>query len=317
LFIVNPISGTEKKELILSEIERMMDKTRFSWEVKKTEYRGHGAVLATMAAENGVDMVVAIGGDGTVNEVARSLVHTDTVMGIIPCGSGNGLARHLNIPLNHRKAIEIINTFNIRTVDYGIINHHPFFCTCGMGFDAVISHQFASSIKRGILTYLENTLKEITRYQPETYTIEDESGKLTRKAFLITCANASQYGNNVYIAPKASMSDGLMDVTIVEPFTALETPQLAYQLLNGTLKDKGRIKMFRSKKLHITRQHPGFIHCDGDPMLADKDITVEIIPKMLKVASPKKTRLRKSTILQTITETLNTFVTKELRNIQP
>ena len=315
LFIVNPISGTEKKELIISDIERMIDKSKFSWTFRKTEYSGHGAVLATMAAENNVDIVVAIGGDGTVNEVARSLVHTNTTLGIIPCGSGNGLARHLQISLDYRKAIETINRFNVRTLDYGTINNRPFFCTCGMGFDAAISHRFASSIKRGILSYMENALKEVTRYQPETYTIEDETGKITGKAFLITCANASQYGNNVFIAPKASMHDGLMDVTVIEPFTAIEAPQLAYQLLNGTLRENGHIKMFRTQKLHITRQHKGYIHCDGDPVLADTDITVEIIPQELKVIGTNKKPMRGGTLLQTITEAFNTLVVKELRNI--
>lgn len=308
LFIVNPISGTMNKELIIEYVESMIDKDKFTYSIARTAYGGHGAVLATMAAENGIDIVVAIGGDGTVNEIARSLVHTDTALGIIPCGSGNGLARHLQIPLEYTKAIKVINDCQIHSLDYGKINRRPFFCTCGMGFDATISYKFAASIRRGILTYLENTLKEITRYKPETYTIEDQTGKFTHKAFLITCANASQYGNNVYIAPEASMSDGLMDVTIIEPFSAIEAPQLALQLLNGTLTNKGIIKMFRSRNIHITREHEGFIHCDGEPFRAGRDISIEIFPHQLKAVVNGQAEIKPANLLQSIAESLNFMV---------
>ena len=308
LFIVNPISGTMNKDLIVKDIEALIDKDRFTYRIERTAYGGHGAVLATMAAENQVDIVVAIGGDGTVNEIARSLVNSDTALGIIPCGSGNGLARHLQIPLEYTKAIKLINDCHIHSLDYGKVNSRPFFCTCGVGFDAAVSYQFAASIRRGILSYIENMLKEILRFKPETYTIEDDSGKFSRKAFLITCANASQYGNNVYIAPEASMSDGLMDITIIEPFSAIEAPQLALQLVNGTLSSKGKIQMFRSKKLHITRSKNGVVHCDGDPFLAGKDITIEIFPHRLKAIVNTQAEIRPSNLLQTLAESLNFFV---------
>ena len=308
LFIVNPISGTGNKDLILKDIDNLIDREQFTYDIACTAYGGHGAVLATTAAENGVDIVVAIGGDGTVNEIARSLVHTHTALGIIPCGSGNGLARHLQIPMEYTKAIRMINECIIHELDYGLINNRPFFCTCGMGFDATISYQFAASIRRGMLTYLENTLKEITRYKPETYTLEDETEKFTHKAFLITCANASQYGNNAYIAPEASMSDGLMDITLIEPFTALEAPQLALQLFNGTLTNKGRIKMFKSRKLTINREHEGVIHCDGDPFMAGKSVTVEIVAKQLRAIVSSDKAARPGNILQSISESFNFFV---------
>ncbi|MDD4759856.1 MAG: YegS/Rv2252/BmrU family lipid kinase [Bacteroidaceae bacterium] len=308
LFIVNPISGTANKELILNDIEERLDKNRFNYAIAKTAYSGHGAVLASMAAENGTDIVVAIGGDGTVNEVARSLVHTNTALGIIPCGSGNGLARHLQIPLEYSKAIQLINECSIHPLDYGKINGRPFFCTCGMGFDATISYKFAASIRRGILTYMENSLKEITRYKPETYTLEDETNKFTGKAFLITCANASQYGNNAYIAPEASMSDGLMDITFIEPFTALEAPGLAYQLFNGTLSNNSKIHMFRSRLIHITREHAGVIHCDGDPFMADQTVTIEIFPHQLNTIINCHAEIKPSNFLQTIAESFSYLV---------
>ena len=242
----------------------------------ETEYRGHAAELAKACAAEGVDIVVAVGGDGTVNEVARSLVHTQTALGIIPCGSGNGLARHLCIPLNIRKAISIINQGKIEVFDYGVINDLPFFCTCGMGFDAFISLKFAEAGKRGPITYVENVLKEGLKYKPETYEIVDESGTMRHKAFLIACANASQYGNNAYIAPGATMKDGEMDVIIMEPFTALDAPQIAADLFMKTLGNNSKIKTFRTRRLTIHRQEPGAIHYDGDPIMTDTDIDVHI-----------------------------------------
>ena len=226
---------------------------------------------------------MAVGGDGTVNEVARSIVHSETALGIIPCGSGNGLARHLLLPMNTRKAIEIINACEIHELDYGVINEYPFFCTCGMGFDAFVSMKFAESGKRGPITYAENILREGLKYKPETYIIEDENGTKTYKAFLISCANASQYGNNAYIAPQASMSDGLMDVIIMEPFDMLEAPQISIDMFNKTLDKNTRIKTFHSKKIHIHRTKPGVIHYDGDPVMAGEDINVEIKEKGIKI----------------------------------
>ena len=203
-FIVNPLSGTHKKGEIPDIISQALDKTKFDYKVLFTEYAGHAAELTRNAVKGHTDIVVAVGGDGTVNEVARSLVHTSTALGIIPCGSGNGLARHLCIPMDIRKAIAIINQCKIDLLDYGVINDLPFFCTCGMGFDAFISLKFAGAGKRGPITYVENVLKEGLKYQPETYIVQDETGTKQYKAFLIACANASQYGNNAFIAPQAT-----------------------------------------------------------------------------------------------------------------
>ena len=282
-FIVNPLSGTHKKGEIPNIIGQALDKTKFDYRVLFTEYSGHAAELTRQAADSHTDIVVAVGGDGTVNEVARSLVHTSTALGIIPCGSGNGLARHLCIPMDIRKAIAIINKCNIDLLDYGVINDLPFFCTCGMGFDAFISLKFAGAGKRGPITYVENVLKEGLKYQPETYLVEDETGTKQYKAFLIACANASQYGNNAFIAPQASMTDGLMDVIIMEPFTAFDAPQISIDMFNGTLDKNSRIKTFKAKSIKITRTHEGAIHYDGDPIMTGKDIDVRIEPKGIHI----------------------------------
>ena len=289
IFIVNPISGTQSKELILNLLDEKIDKEKYIWDVVYTKRAGHAIEIAAQAAEMKTDVVVAVGGDGTINEIGRSLVHTETALGIIPCGSGNGLARHLHIPMEPKKALEIINDGICDIIDYGKINGTDFFCTCGLGFDAYVSLKFANAGKRGLLTYLEKTLQESLTYQPETYELETEDGTYKYKAFLIACGNASQYGNNAYIAPQATLTDGLLDVTILEPFTVLDVPSLAFQLFNKTIDQNSRIKTFRCKNLRIHRSKPGVIHFDGDPMQADENVNIKIIQKGLRVIVPKTT----------------------------
>ncbi len=251
VFVINLNSGTTSKRAIPKLIDDNLDKSKFDYEIAVTEYAGHASEIASRVKEEGKDIVVAVGGDGTVNEVARAIVHSQTALGIIPCGSGNGLARHLLLPMNVRKAIAVLNECEIHSLDYGIINGYPFFCTCGMGFDAYILH--------------------------------DENGTIKHKAFLISCANASQYGNNAYIAPQASMSDGLLDVIIMEPFDVFEAPQISIDMFNKTLNRSSKIKTFKCRKLHIHRSHPGAIHYDGDPAMTGEDIEVELIPKGIKI----------------------------------
>jgi diacylglycerol kinase family enzyme len=221
--------------------------------------------------------------DGTVNEVARALVHTRTALGIIPSGSGNGLARHLLIPLNVRKSIDIINRCEIHELDYGVINGYPFFCTCGMGFDAFVSQKFAETGKRGPITYIQKVLEEGVTYKPETYEICIDGDTTVYKAFLISCANASQYGNNAYIAPQASMSDGLMDVIIMEPFDVIEAPQIAIDMFSKTLDKSSKIKTMQTKHLHVHRSQPGVIHYDGDPVESGEDIDIHLEERGIRI----------------------------------
>lgn len=292
LFIVNPISGTSGKNFILRLIDDYLDKGVYTYGVVKTDYMGHATELACAAAERGTDVVCAIGGDGTVNEVATGLIHTKTALAIIPSGSGNGLARHLRIPTDPLSAIKIINRGLTQAMDYGLVNKKTFFCTCGVGFDAFISQRFAESGKRGPVSYLENVLNSSLNYHPETYDVElinnleGEEVRQVYKAFLISCANASQYGNNAYIAPSASVRDGIMDVTLIEPFTPIEAPQIAIQLFNGTIEQNSRIKTFQCQRAIIRRSKPGVVHFDGDPMQTDAKVDVKIVPSGLQCISP-------------------------------
>jgi len=322
---MNPISGTSDKKDIPYLIEELLDKEQFDYSIRETEYAGHAYEIAKESKEQGIDIVVAVGGDGTVNEVGRALVHSNTALGIIPTGSGNGLARHLLIPMKIKGAIQVLNDCEITDLDYGIINEHPFFCTCGVGFDAFISEKFAEAGKRGPITYLENILKEGLKYEPETYEIEAENGTIKKKAFLISCANASQYGNNAYIAPQASMSDGMIDVIIMEPFDALEASQISIEMFNKTLDKNNKIKTFRSKEIKIYRKAPGVIHYDGDPIDTGKEIVVTLKEKGIKIlTNPKADRsLRQPNQIQNATAELfseltqiREDVTKQTRNIK-
>ena len=297
-FIVNPISGILDKRQIVEWGNRKLDKDAYEAKFVRTEHAGHAVEIAAREAEAGAYAVVAVGGDGTINEIARSLVHTQTALGIIPCGSGNGLARHLQIPLDPRRAISVLNEENVDTIDYGTINGTPFFCTCGVGFDAFVSLQFSKAGRRGPLTYLQKTLLESLRYRPRTYELEMDGYTARYKAFLIACGNASQYGNNAYITPQATVDDGLLDVTILEPFTALDVPALAYQLFHKTIDQNSRIKTFRCQRLKIHRRRPGVVHYDGDPVMMGEDIEVDIVKHGLRVLVPRNVEADSPNVIQ-------------------
>ena len=283
-FIVNPVSGTCNKDVIPALIDKHIDNSIYDTSLMFTKYSGHATEIAARCASDSYDIVVAVGGDGTVNEVARALTETPTALGIVPCGSGNGLARHLMLPMNMGGAMDVINMGQIHALDYGIINGHPFFCTCGMGFDAFISKKFAEAGKRGPLTYIENVLREGLSYKPETYELTlDGNDAEPYKAFLISVANASQYGNDAYIAPQASMSDGLLDVVIIQPFDILEAPQVGIDLLNKTLNKSSKIKCYQAKDILIKRKDKGVIHYDGDPIEEAAELHISMRSKGIRM----------------------------------
>ena len=310
-FIVNPISGTKSKDALPLLVKQLIDDSLYECEIIKTEYAGHAAELASQCVNDHIDICVAVGGDGTVNEMARSLAHSETALGIIPCGSGNGLARHLCLPMDMKQALQVINAGKTDYFDYGVINDQPFFCTCGMGFDAYVSLKFAESGKRGLATYVENVLKEGLTYKPDTYIITDESGNHQYNAFLVACANASQYGNNAYIAPEASMQDGLLDVIIMEPFNIIEAAKVGFDLFAKTLKSNKHIKTFQARSIHIHRNESGAVHFDGDPTKMGTDIDVRIEPLGLKaIINPDRTQddAKPGKVIDNISKTIDKII---------
>ncbi|MEG0010573.1 MAG: diacylglycerol kinase family lipid kinase [Muribaculaceae bacterium] len=307
LAIINPISGTTNKEYMPQTITDTIDTSIYQLKIRFSQRPGHATDLTKRAIDEGYYAVLAIGGDGTVNEIASALRDSNTALGIIPCGSGNGLARHLNIPLNAEKALNIINENNIQSLDYCTANEHPFFCTCGVGFDAHISEKFAQSKKRGPLTYFQTTLGEYLKYRSQVYSIETNDRTITEKAFVIACGNASQYGNNAFIAPHASMQDGLIDVTVILPFTPLDTAMLGLLLFTKHLDQDTNIQTFRTNALTIRRPKPGVMHIDGEPIMMNEDIHIECHHSGIRIFLPNEEELKKS-ILSPIEDGFWNFV---------
>ena len=229
-FIVNPISGTKAKNRVGKLIRELLDPTQFAPTVVVTEYAGHATQLAEQFAKQDYYAVVAVGGDGTVNEVASGLIGSKTALGIVPNGSGNGFARHLDISTRMNRAIEMLNSSEAIRVDYGMVNEKPFFSTCGVGFDAVVAEKF-SETSRGLKGYVETIFKDLFQYKPETYELKGEGVDMTTTAFLVNFANAGQWGYDAYIAPKASVQDGWLDVAIVSEFSLMEAAGMALPFL--------------------------------------------------------------------------------------
>lgn len=294
LAIINPISGTSNKEYVPEILNKLIDKNKFALSIRFTQHQGHATTLTKKAISDGFYGVIAIGGDGTINEVASALCGSNTALGIIPFGSGNGLARHLGIPVNLDKAIKILNADNVEDMDYCTVNDHPFFCTCGVGFDAHVSEKFAQSHKRGPLTYVQNTLIEYLKYRPQKYVIEMKDEIVTEEAFLIACGNASQYGNNAFITPRASMHDGLIDVTVIHPFTPLDTALLSVLLFTRHIDQDLNINTYRTSELTIKRDKPGVMHIDGDPVMMDAELNIKCHKGGIKMLLPFTDNVEKS-----------------------
>ncbi|MCD7977414.1 MAG: diacylglycerol kinase family lipid kinase [Tannerellaceae bacterium] len=286
--IINPISGIGSKRKIPKMLTEISQEENVSLDIVFTEYPGHASEITKKAVEEGIDCIVAVGGDGTVNEIARSMIYSDTILGIIPKGSGNGLARELHIPMDAKKALDLIVKGHVTTIDACKANEKVFFCTCGVGFDAAVSQKFAEEKHRGSLTYIKNTIEEYLSYKPEPYELWIDSQTVKEKAFLVACGNASQYGNNAFIAPHANIQDGEMDLTILTPFTPLDIAPLAIQLFTKQIDRNSKIRTFKGKEVTIIRQKPGIMHLDGEPMMADSRIDISILPKALKVLTPEQ-----------------------------
>ncbi len=287
--IINPVSGTASKSKLPGLIKKMLSPDLFEVEMLKTEYAGHATGLTQQALDSGYDYIVAAGGDGTVNEIARTMVHSEAALGIIPLGSGNGLARDLGISMDTKKAIETIITQNTITIDYCKANDYAFFCTCGVGFDAIVSERFSEGKKRGPISYVKSAITEYIKFRPDTYKITlDDGSTVEEKAFLVTCANASQYGNNAYIAPNANIRDGKMDIVMLAPLNPIDVGPIAIQLFTRLIEHNNRVTHFRSEKVIINRSQPGPMHIDGEPLHSGKEIVIQTIPAGLRVIAPRE-----------------------------
>lgn len=287
-FIINPVSGRKKKSETDDIIRKYLDDRLFQASFYTTQYSGHASELVVKAYKEGCKTVVAVGGDGTVNEVGGTATELKLTMGIIPTGSGNGLARHLKIPIDTLKAIKIINNGKLTLIDAGKLNNIWFFCTCGVGFDAKIGRKFSKSKVRGFGSYVTTVIREFGRYNPRKYKIFIDNKKIVRRAFLITIANASQYGNNAYIAPRAKIDDGLFDVCILKPFPVFKSFALAIRLFSRSIDESRYYEVLQGKKIVFKKPKTKYIfHYDGEPIKIKKGkIKITIQAKCLNIIVP-------------------------------
>lgn len=283
LFVVNPVSGKKNKGSLSGLIEKKLNARQIDFEIIETRFPGDATSRVRDYYTKGFTIFIAVGGDGTVNEVASAIVDTDAVLGIIPVGSGNGLARHLKIPMNPRKALNLIFKRNILKMDYGKINDRLFFCTTGVGFDAHIGHVFSKTEGRGFANYIKASFSEFVKYEPQRYEIATKEKTLFRDAFLITCANASQYGNNAHIAPKADVNDGKMEVAIMRAFPIINAPVMGARLFLKNIDKSQYLETFSCEELTIRRKQPDVIHFDGEPGEMGEELRIKIIPNGLNV----------------------------------
>lgn len=289
MMIVNPKSGTGLFRSPEERVRRILGED-IELEVRYSEYAGHCGVLAKEAVRRRFYAVLAAGGDGTVNEVASQLRGTNVAMGIIPCGSGNGLARHLEMSVDIDNALRIIAADNVVECDYGTANGHPFFCTFGLGFDATVSMDFATMKRRGLASYIRSALRKYVTYSPKTYEISTRSGTVTVKAFLLAVCNASQYGNNAYIAPDASIRDGLLDITVIHAGNPITRAFAGVDLFTGYIKRNILVQTMRVGEATI-RHMPGPAHIDGEPLNMAADVKVKCHPAALRLfVDPAKSR---------------------------
>lgn len=287
LFIINPKSGTKGKRSIPSLLERHLDQSLYTYETILTRYAGE-AIEISENNKDKYDIIVAIGGDGTINEVATPLANSNTILGIIPCGSGNGLARHLKIPRNAKRAIQLLNKGCSFTIDTVTLDQRIFLNVAGVGFDSHIAQLFAGTKKRGFLSYAKLALQEIRKFRSIDFrmTIDGEE-KVENAPFLVSIANSTQYGNNAYIAPNALIADGLMDVCVLRNFPKWYYPVLIYRLFSRSLTHSKYYESWQGKEVTInflSDTKGKYMHIDGDPYALTNTMKLTINPLSLKVA---------------------------------
>lgn len=283
-FIVNPVSGTGKHKDLEEIVEQELDTVLFQYDICYTEGHKHATQLAQEAREEGVDIVAAVGGDGTMNECAQALINSSTALAVVPCGSGNGFAFHFGIHKQLKKAIQQLNLSGFKTVDSCTANGHPFFNVAGTGYDAHIAHLFDQEKKRGFSNYIRLILREF-RYPSKEYTLRYNGLEKSVNAFMISWANASQFGNNAVISPKSEIDDELIDICILSKFPLKAIPNLLKSLFNKTIHLSKYIEIIRCKEMLI-KGGDGICHLDGEPISFGEQIHLKLIPQSLKVFVP-------------------------------
>lgn len=281
--VLNPKAGTGVQGFS-KLLQRHLSPDAVQYELILTKAAGDAERIARDAAAAGYDMVVAVGGDGTVNEVGRGLLHSKaTSMAIVPTGSGNGVARHLGIPISIAGALKRLNNPALKMMDVGRINGHPFFCTAGLGFDAHVSKCFTGSKRRGLVTYARLALREYQAFKAKPISLILNGVSTDAKCYVLAFANAAQYGNNAYIAPLADVADGLLDVCLIQDLPIRRVLRVAYGLAVGDL-PKSRAALYtKASEIVVTSDEPIGFHVDGDYMGECERFEVSLSPLAISV----------------------------------
>jgi YegS/Rv2252/BmrU family lipid kinase len=291
LIVINPISGPRRHRSIddCTALARgVLGRHGFEVEVAVTRARGDARRLSERARADGAGLVVAWGGDGTINEVGSALVGSDTVLGIVPGGSGNGLARDLGIPLEPEPALEVVATGRTRRIDSGRIDDRTwFFNVAGVGLDALVARHIARpDSQRGLAGYARVTFGELPWYRPQHYEIECNGRIEAHRAVFIAFANSRQYGNDAQIAPAASLDDGQLDLVVVEAQPLWRILMRIPDLFKGRLRPGRGLRMEKMTSIVVRAERPIAFHADGEPGLGGAFLTVEVEPRSLIVSSP-------------------------------
>lgn len=284
-FIINPISGIGRQKTVERLIADFLDTTAFQHTIAYTQAPKHATELAKHAASKGFDIVVAVGGDGSVNEVARGLIGSNTAMAILPAGSGNGLARHLNIPVTLKKALLLLQKGTQKKIDTIQFNDEQFVNIAGVGFDAHIGWEFSKFGKRGLSSYIKVILRELSALKTQPFELIMDGKAHHTEAYLIGFANGSQWGNNAYIAPLADITDGIMDVVVVKKFPLIMGFLIGYKLFNKKIHTSTSVDVFKAKEV-ILKQRGKIAHIDGEPLEIGQTIAIKVNPLSLNVIVP-------------------------------
>lgn len=285
-FIINPKAGIKPKRNTTEYIEKHIDKSRYDIEIAFTTCCGHATSLAVDAVKNGANAIIGFGGDGTIREIAKGMIGSDTALGIIPGGSGNGFADHFKIPRKWSSAIKIINNMKVSRIDTATINDELFIHAAGIGFDAIVSQKFADNLIRGLFSYIKTAFIEYLRFKPLNYTLFLDDKEIKRRAFLVTFANVSEFGNHFSISPEASVTDGLIDVVIGHPFFFTAVPGLLYRSLARTVHHSKHLEIIRVRDVKVLREFRNPVHFDGDVQRMDKELHIKVNPGSLKLIVP-------------------------------
>ena len=285
-FIINPFSGLSRKKNVPGLIEKHLDTTKFVYDIAFTEAAGHAIELAKDAVIQDYDIVVAVGGDGSVNEVANALIGTKVKLGILPGGSGNGFAMYLGLGRSIKKAIKILNTARVKTIDTALLNGRPFVNLGGTGFDALVAYKAKQSRLRGLYAYTKFAILEAWAYPIEKYTIQVDDQIIEEACLVIEIANAQMFGYNFVIAPLAELDDELLDVLLVKKAPKWRYLFSLWRFFNHSFHKSSLVKTYKGKNIKISGKSPMPVHIDGEGFYIEDTLNFSIRPRSLQVLVP-------------------------------